>query len=441
VSQFSNFNLGTVPVHAFEDLLIVGGEPALAAGLFAAPPPARGGAGGRRRIARIATTMRTLGLAALLAACATTPAAASTPPLPSVSTWDRVMLTAAAAEQGAVCLDGSPGGYFIKRGDPQRWIVFMQGGGWCTSDMDCAARAFGAPGKPGHPWLGSSTAWPKSYVDQYEGSQLFADPAFSNYTIVFAPYCDGGSWTGNADTPVPTAANSTSRGKPIYYRGARLLDALLDSVLAAGLKNATNLLWAGCSAGGLTTYLHADYVAERVGSGVRVLALADAMFSLEYEPFSPPVPPAITFPQEMAWGYTHWNASGRMNHACLVHYGAAAGWRCLLGANVAPHVKTPLFVLNSKFDTWQGGAIIAAATGYIGKENRTVQAFWLQYAADMVGNFSALPPQHGGFLGNCPAHCQTGRATHGHDPAHRNADPWTGACSTNDHTPNAKRKP
>ena len=41
-----------------------------------------------------------------------------------------------------------------------------------------------------------------------------------------------------------------------------------------------------------------------------------------------------------------------------------------------------------------------------------------------VSNFSALPEQHGGFLGNCPAHCQTGRASHGHDPAHRTPDPW-----------------
>jgi hypothetical protein len=52
-------------------------------------------------------------------------AAAATP-------WSRVMLTD-ATKRGARCLDGSPGGYFLRRGDPKRWIVFMQGGGWCTS--------------------------------------------------------------------------------------------------------------------------------------------------------------------------------------------------------------------------------------------------------------------------------------------------------------------
>jgi len=46
----------------------------------------------------------------------------------------------AAAGKGAVCLDGSPGGYYLKRGDPKRWILFMQGGGWCTSTEGCTAR-------------------------------------------------------------------------------------------------------------------------------------------------------------------------------------------------------------------------------------------------------------------------------------------------------------
>ena len=35
---------------------------------------------------------------------------------------------------------GSPGGYFIQPGDPKKWVVFHQGGGWCTNINDCAAR-------------------------------------------------------------------------------------------------------------------------------------------------------------------------------------------------------------------------------------------------------------------------------------------------------------
>lgn len=67
-------------------------------------------------------------------------------------------------------------------------------------------------------------------------------------------------------------------GKTVYCRGRPLLDALLEDLLPnKGLSSATDLLWSGCSAGGLTTYIHADYVAGRMPNTVMALALADAM--------------------------------------------------------------------------------------------------------------------------------------------------------------------
>ena len=57
---------------------------------------------------------------------------------------------------------------------------------------------------------------------------------------------------------------------------------MLGYLLPQGLGNAKELLYSGCSAGGLTTYLHADYVASRVPQAT-TKALADAMFSLEHK--------------------------------------------------------------------------------------------------------------------------------------------------------------
>ena len=90
--------------------------------------------------------------------------------------------------------------------------------------------------------------------------------------MLVSRYCDGGSWTGNAATP----ANS-SFGKPVFYRGRRLLDAMLADWRGRGLAQANELLYAGCSAGALTAYLHADYVASRLPASVKVRALGDAM--------------------------------------------------------------------------------------------------------------------------------------------------------------------
>ena len=231
-------------------------------------------------------------------------AADTTPPLVMndgvpLAGFEKFLLTD-AAKAGAVCLDGSPGGGYIRRGDPNKWIIFHQGGGWCGSDASCAQRANCSRNTPGCIMggtccaLGSSTVWGPTYTDTYEGSQIFADPAFQGYTAVYAMYCDGGSWTGNADSPVVV------NGKQIWYRGRRLLDALLDYMLDQGLKSATELMFGGCSAGGLTCYLHADYVASRMPVSVKTRAICDAMFSANV----PHYDGAVGFPANMKWGYT-----------------------------------------------------------------------------------------------------------------------------------------
>ena len=98
--------------------------------------------------------------------------------------------------------------------------------------------------------------------------------------------------------------------RTIWYRGRRLLDAMLANLLnVQGMRGATDLLYAGCSAGGLTTYLHADYVAQMVGATVRVRALADAMFSVEHNSISG----APSFPARMQWGFGAWNASASVD--------------------------------------------------------------------------------------------------------------------------------
>eukprot|EP00729_Bicosta_minor_P016010 gene16010-33219_t len=140
------------------------------------------------------------------------------------SSWEKVMLTEAASKSSAVCLDGSPGGYFLRK-----------------AAVGVATQQVVPPVLTGKD-LGSTPG----LVVPKDGSQLFITPPFSTYSVAFVPYCDGGSWTGDAAAPVETPL-----GK-VYYRGRRLLDAMLDSVLAAGLSTATELLYAGCSAGALT---------------------------------------------------------------------------------------------------------------------------------------------------------------------------------------------
>ena len=111
----------------------------------------------------------------------------------------------------------------------------------------------------------------------------------------------------------------------------------------------------------------------------------------------------------------------------------------MFGATAARFVETPLFVVNSKYDTWQEKVRVSLSFQCGGQLeggrqarrpfqpalpwqailglNQTItrlppkeQAFWVEYGREMVAQLRALPPQHGAFLSNCPAHCQTGIA-------------------------------
>lgn len=220
---------------------------------------------------------------------------------------------------------------------------------------------------------------------------LYSTYPFENHTVVYAKYCDGGSWTGAYNTAPVKVGNET-----IYFRGKALLDGLLDHlfkvqglnqarlailqrirVLSVEASNpthccctllylcllwiiiltspvtanythclrapfpsrflqATELLWAGCSAGGLTTYIHADWIAEQMkdrAPAAKVVALADAMFSLNHDD----IEGDGHWPRFMQFVYHANNAADAVNQDCVNYmadsYGTpkgnrSEGWRC-----------------------------------------------------------------------------------------------------------------
>jgi hypothetical protein len=329
-------------------------------------------------------------------------------------TWTRVFLKDAAAK-GAVCIDGSPGAYYIRtqnaagvKADPNKWVLFMEGGGWTSSLQGSVGRA--------KTNLGSSKNY-GVHPGGMEGTGMFTAPPFDTHTIVYAKYCDGGSFTGAMSNPPIVVGNDT-----IYFRGRGIFDGLFDDLLGnRGMDQAKELLYAGCSAGGLTAYIHADRVTATMKArapAAKVVVLADAMYSLNHDDFQQDG----HWPHFMSWVYHNMDATGAsVNEACVTDmankYGTppgnrSEGWRCMFGTAVAPYLKTPTFILNSKYDLWQGAQIIGAnafkCTANISACPAPIKAFWVDYGNEMVQLLDALPARHGAYLHNCQSHCQTG---------------------------------
>merc|ERR1719240_189470 len=74
-----------------------------------------------------------------------------------------------------------------------------------------------------------------------------------NWNHVKMRYCDGASFSGNNDTV------AEYKGSQLHFRGNRIRKAIAQDLFDnRGMKDATDLVVSGCSAGGLATFLHTD---------------------------------------------------------------------------------------------------------------------------------------------------------------------------------------
>lgn len=92
-----------------------------------------------------------------------------------------------------MCLDGSPVGYYIRRGTgdgASKHILYLQGGGWCFTLEDCYKRSMTD--------LGSSRNWPEFLeMDGFLSDDPYVNRDFNTWTFVVLKYCDGGSFSGD----------------------------------------------------------------------------------------------------------------------------------------------------------------------------------------------------------------------------------------------------
>jgi len=367
-------------------------------------------------------------LAALAAALAASASAAAAP----LVEWQLVKLP------NAPCLDGSPSTVYVKAGtgaDADKVILFWEGGGWCESLLDCLARS--------NTTLGSSATYPATTTHYSSRDVLLPDctvnPRFCNYASVYAPYCDGASRSSGALEPVVV------NGKPLYFRGHDVLRATMDALTqTAGpgsgvpsLADAAELMISGSSAGGLTTLLHADYVAERaaeVNANLRVSAVPEVGFFIDANSIWGGERLYTEIYTRIAdFGNISSGSPDQVNAACVAANPGPMRWRCFMAQYTYPYVKTRTFLLQSSVDAFQTGNILApnldisfAASTYppflpclsapgppgVGNCNSTQWLQWSNYSSQFFlalnASIAATPAdalaRNGGVISSCPIH-------------------------------------
>ncbi|XP_058775385.1 pectin acetylesterase 8-like [Vicia villosa] len=306
-----------------------------------------------------------------------------------------------AVAKGAVCLDGSPPAYHLVRGygtGINNWLVHIEGGGWCNDVTSCLARKTTR--------LGSSkemnTSFPFSGI--LDDKKEF-NPDFYNWNRIRVRYCDGSSFTGDVEEVDPKTQ--------LHFRGARIFNAVVEDLLAKGMKNAQNAIFSGCSAGGLTALLHCDKFRALLPKEAKVKCLSDAGYFIHAKDLSGEPHIEEFFNQTV----TLHGSVKNLPKSCTSKLKPEL---CFFPQYFASEITTPIFILNSPIDSWQIKNIFV--TG-----NVDPKRYWhncredlnqcnpdqlnrvQDYRAEFLKALSVVrkSPSNGEFIDSCYLHCQT----------------------------------
>ncbi|GLT88475.1 hypothetical protein SLE2022_065000 [Rubroshorea leprosula] len=310
-------------------------------------------------------------------------------------------LIQSAGTKGAVCLDGTLPGYHLHRGygsGANSWLIQLEGGGWCNNVRTCVYRK-----KTRH---GSSTYMEK----QIPFTGILSDkaeenPDFFNWNRIKLRYCDGASFSGDSE----------DKAAELQFRGQRIWLAAMEDLMSKGMHNAKQALLSGCSAGGLASILHCDEFRNLFPSTTKVKCLSDAGLFLDVVDVS-----GGRTLRNMYHGVVGLQGvQDSLPRICTNHLDPTS---CFFPQNLIGNIRTPLFILNAAYDSWQIQSSIAPPLAdphgfwHDCRLNHAkcspVQIRFLQGFRNQMLNAIkgfAMSKQNGLFINSCFAHCQTER--------------------------------
>jgi len=317
-----------------------------------------------------------------------------------------------AVFKGAVCLDGSPPAYHLHRGfgsGANRWLVHMEGGGWCYDMLSCSGRAASPLGSS--LYMGDTIAFTGILSDVRS-----QNPDFYSWNRVMVRYCDGSSFTGDVEEVDPI--------NKVHFRGQRIWQAVMEDLLAKGMYKARQALLTGCSAGGVTTFIHCDRFNDLLPGNAKVKCMPDAGFFIDSNDISGGNQQRFLVDQMV----TLHGSSKHLPVACTAEMIPSS--LCFFPQYLLQWIRTPLLVVNSAYDPLQIRFILVPAAADPNnywrncKMNITRCAPWQLRVMEEFTDYmiNALTPvsnsRTGGlFINSCYAHCQTNVQALWHSPS------------------------
>eukprot|EP00927_Polykrikos_kofoidii_P066834 TRINITY_DN62396_c0_g1_i1.p1 TRINITY_DN62396_c0_g1~~TRINITY_DN62396_c0_g1_i1.p1 ORF type:complete len:394 (-),score=57.59 TRINITY_DN62396_c0_g1_i1:47-1228(-) len=292
---------------------------------------------------------------------------------------DQVLLLSAMTSYHAMCLDSTAPIYYWRKGTGEgtgKWHIHYEGNGWCQNLTDCKDRMKGKGG--------SNKAY--LHVDKlalnmgYLSNDPAVNPMMHNWNVAFLRSCDGGFFLGN---------KSTADGSP-QFQGKVIAWRMMGDLFAAGANQATEVVVSGFASGGVTVLQKIDEWAKALPQA-KVRGLVEASFFVDW-------PIAKWFQDSLKYAYNNMGMADSVLSACLHSLAhPAQGWKCLMPPTVLPFVKTPIFFIQSAFDTWQTANILCDT------DHAYINAFGSALRSQITPLLTGTP--NGAYIHSCVQPC------------------------------------
>ncbi|XP_075474654.1 pectin acetylesterase 12-like isoform X1 [Primulina tabacum] len=246
--------------------------------------------------------------------------------------------------------------------------ISSTGGGWCNSIRSCVYR------KKTH--RGSSTYFKRQLpFTGILSNRAEENPDFFNWNRVKIRYCDGGSFAGDAE----------NKAAGLQFRGQRIWLSVIEDLMSKGMHNAHQVidivlsgchlfgflfsglifpfdidkafqaLLSGCSAGGLASILHCDEFRNLFPRNTKVKCLSDGGLFMDAVDVS-----GRRALRNFFGGVVRLQGFRRnLPSSCTNHRDPTS---CFFPQNLITNIKTPLFILNAAYDSWQVQESLAPPT-------------------------------------------------------------------------------
>ncbi|GJP37611.1 hypothetical protein CLOM_g22002, partial [Closterium sp. NIES-68] len=165
------------------------------------------------------------------------------------------------------------------------------------------------------------------------------NPRFYNWNLVMPVYCDGGGFAGRA------GFKNVSGTDGVFLAGWNIIKAVLTDVTdRRGLKNASQVLLSGVSAGAEAVVTLCDQLPALVPSAKTTKCLMDSGFFLD----SLDKKNKHTFKRKVIRMAALHDFIG--NPRCARAQNTTSKWKCFFPQHATKFIKSQVFIVNSLFD-------------------------------------------------------------------------------------------